>query len=242
MRRLDQLLSSFGYCTRSQAAGWVRAGRVVVSGQVAVAVNQKARPEEVRVDGEALECPSGILAMLHKPAGCVCSRDAREGPSVFDLLPARWSRRNPPVTTVGRLDKDTTGLLVVTDRGELVQRWTSPRHKLPKVYEVQVDRALEPGLVLVFASGTLLLEGEMKPCAPASLEIMGERTGRLCLFEGRYHQVKRMFASQGYGVTSLHRSRFGNLTVDGLAAGQWRHISTEEVEGASADSSPGLGA
>lgn len=235
MRRLDQLLSSFGYCTRSQAGPWVRAGRVVVSGQVATAANQKARPEEVQVDGEALECPFGILAVLHKPAGWVCSRDPRDGRSVFDLLPARWSRRNPPVTTVGRLDKDTTGVLVVTDRGELVQRWTSPRHKLPKVYEVQLDRALEPGLVPLFASGKLLLEGETKACAPARLEILAERTGRLCLVEGRYHQVKRMFASQGYAVTALHRGRFGSLTADGLSAGQWRHVTVQEVEQAGED-------
>jgi 16S rRNA pseudouridine516 synthase len=220
--RLDALLSRCGYCSRSEAKGWVYHGRVTVGGTLATASDQKARPADVRVDGEPLESPEGILAVLHKPAGCVCSRDEREGPTVFDLLPPRWSRRNPPVTTVGRLDKDTTGVLLITDHGELVQRLTSPRHKVTKLYEVTVDRELRPDLVPLFASGTLQLEDEPKPCLAASLEITGPHTARLELVEGRYHQVKRMFASQGLTVTRLHRARFGEFTLDGLASGEWR--------------------
>lgn len=222
--RLDALLSRCGYCSRSEAKGWVYHGRVTVGGAPATAADQKARPAEVLVDGAPLEAPEGILALLHKPAGCVCSRDGREGPSVFDLLPPRWSRRNPPVTTVGRLDKDTTGALLITDLGELVQRWTSPRHKVVKVYEVTVDGELRPELVPLFASGSLQLADEPKPCLPAKLEITGPHTARLELVEGRYHQVKRMFASQGLTVTRLHRARVGEFTLDGLAPGEWRSL------------------
>lgn len=224
-RRLDQLLSACGYCSRSEARWWVRGGRVLVAGQPAVSADQKARAAEVCVDGEPIDSPEGVLILLHKPAGHVCSHDPHEGPRVFDLLPRRWLERNPPVTTVGRLDKDTTGALVLTDQGELVQRWTSPRRHVTKLYEVTVDRDLEPKLVGVFASGELRLEDESKPCLPARLEIVSARAARLELTEGRYHQVKRMFASQGWTVTRLHRSRFGEFELGDLPAGQWQRLA-----------------
>jgi 16S rRNA pseudouridine516 synthase len=138
------------------------------------------------------------------------------------LLPPRWGRRNPPVTTIGRLDKDTTGVLLLTDCGELVHRWTSPKHKVAKVYEVTVNANLPPALVPLFAAGTLRLDGEDKPCLPAKLEILSPREARLELTEGRYHQVKRMFASQGCEVIRLHRSRFGEIELSDLQPGQWR--------------------
>lgn len=221
-RRLDQILASFGYCSRREAKDWLRAGRVTVNGGLERRPECKAAPDSVRVDGEPVECPGGLLALLHKPAGFVCSRDEREGPSVFDLLPPRWSHRNPPVTTVGRLDKDTTGVLLITDQGELVQRWTSPRHKVPKVYEVTVDRPLRADLPDVFGAGTLVLAGECAPCLPARLEIVSPTTARLELTEGRYHQVKRMFAALGWNVVRLHRSRFGQFELEDLPPGQWR--------------------
>lgn len=223
-RRLDQLLSSCGYCSRSEARWWVRDGRIQVRGQTVKAADEKFLPAEVMVDGEPLESPAGILALFHKPAGYVCSHDAKEGPRVFDLLPLRWLQRNPPVTTVGRLDKDATGALVITDQGDLVHRWTSPKRHITKLYEVTVDRDLDPQLVALFASGELRLEDEPKPCLPAKLEILNPREARLELTEGKYHQVKRMFASQGCTVTRLHRSRFGDFELGDLPVGQWRRI------------------
>jgi 16S rRNA pseudouridine516 synthase len=220
--RLDALLSRFGYCSRSEARAWLKAGRVLVAGVPAKSPADKASPGSVLVDGEPVEHPDGILALLHKPAGFVCSHDAREGPAVYDLLPPRWLRRNPQVTTIGRLDKDATGALLVTDLGDLVHRWTSPKHKVTKLYEVTVAADLPPGIADVFASGTLMLDGEDKPCLPAKVEIIGPREARLEIIEGRYHQVKRMFASQGCPVTRLHRARFGEFTVEGLAPGEWR--------------------
>ena len=181
-----------------------------------------AEKAATRVDGEPVEFPAGLLVMLHKPAGYVCTHDDREGPAIYDLLPPRWRQRNPAVTSVGRLDKDTTGVLLVTDLGELVQRWTSPKHKLPKVYDLTVNGDIPAALVEVFASGTLMLEGEEKACLPARLEIVSARQAKLELTEGRYHQVKRMFASARLEVTRLHRSRFGDIELQDLPEGQWR--------------------
>jgi 16S rRNA pseudouridine516 synthase len=220
--RLDALLSRYGYCSRSEARAWLKAGRVLVAGQPARSHSDKAEPRDVLIDGAPIEQPDGLLALLHKPAGCVCSHDAGEGPTIYDLLPPRWSQRNPPVTSIGRLDKDATGVLLVTDDGALVHRWTSPKHKVPKLYEVTVEADLPAGLATLFASGSLVLEGEDKPCLPARLEVIDPRHARLEIIEGRYHQVKRMFASQGCPVVRLHRSHFGDYDLGSLAPGKWR--------------------
>jgi 16S rRNA pseudouridine516 synthase len=224
LRRLDQLLANLGYCSRSEARDWVRAGRVTVRGKTADDFGAKADPAEVLVDGAAPDHPDGLLLLLHKPLGLVCSHDAREGPSVYSLLPERWQRRNPVVTSVGRLDKDTSGLLLLTDQADLVHRLTSPKHKVPKLYRATLERDLDPALVAVFAVGTLQLEGEKIPCAPAELRITAPREAELTLTEGKYHQVRRMFAATGNTVNSLHRARFGHLDLGDLPAGQWREL------------------
>jgi 16S rRNA pseudouridine516 synthase len=224
MRRLDQLLANLGYCSRREARAWIQAGRVTVRGGVQDDFGAKADPADVRVDGEPLDHPDGLLLLLHKPAGLVCSHDEREGPSVYGLLPARWRQRNPPVTSIGRLDKETTGLLLLTDRSELVHRLTSPKHKVPKVYRATVSTDLPPALIALFASGTLRLKDETEPCAPAELKIISPREAGLTLTEGRYHQVRRMLGSQGCEVLTLHRARFGPLELGDLPAGQWREL------------------
>jgi len=228
-RRLDQIFSRYGYGSRSEAKHWARAGRITVKGEVVKDTAEKADPFDVLIDGKPIEAPDGLLVLFHKPAGYVCSHDTREGANIYDLLPKQWLQRNPPVTSIGRLDKDTTGVLLLTDLGELVQRWTSPKHKVSKVYDVTVDGTLKPELVDLFAAGTLQLEDEDKPCLPAKLEILSPNTARLELIEGKYHQVKRMFGSQGCPVTKLHRSGFGDYTVDDLAIGQWRMVATPAI-------------
>ncbi|MDB6032803.1 MAG: rsuA [Verrucomicrobiales bacterium] len=226
-RRLDQILSHYGYCSRSEARLFIKKSKVTVNGEPAKAADKKVDPSTVLIEGKPIEALGGLLAVLYKPAGCVCSHDEREGPNIYSILPPQWSRRNPPVTSVGRLDKDTTGALLVTDDGTLVQRWTSPKHKVPKIYEVTVSQDLSPDLAATFESGTLMLHEEDKPCAPAKLEIVSPRTARLELTEGKYHQVKRMFASQGYEVLKLHRSRFGDFDLSGLNPGEWRMLPIE---------------
>ena len=224
MRRLDQLLANLGYCSRSEARDWVKSGAVTVRGVETDDFGARVNAADVRVDGEPLDHPHGLLLLLNKPLGLVCSHELREGPNVYSLLPARWQRRNPQVTSVGRLDKDTSGLILLTDQSPLVHRLTSPKHKVPKVYRATVDRDLTPELVPLFARGTLVLEGETDPCAPAELSLIGPREATLTLIEGRYHQVRRMFAACGATVLTLQRERFGPLDLADLAPGTWREL------------------
>ncbi|HEY1107762.1 MAG TPA: pseudouridine synthase [Opitutaceae bacterium] len=224
MRRLDQLLSNLGYCSRSEARIMIDDERITVRGELADGPSQKVHAAEVRVDDEPLDHPDGLLLLLNKPLGLVCSHDDREGPSIYSLLPPRWRLRNPVVTSIGRLDKETSGLLLLTDQSALVHRLTSPKHKVPKVYRATVDRDLSPDLIPLFAAGTLVLTGEKEPCAPAALELVGPREALLTLIEGKYHQVRRMFAERGVSVLTLHRERFGDLTLGDLPASQWREL------------------
>ncbi len=228
LRRLDQLLSNLGYCSRSEARDWVKAGAVTVAGEPAKNAAQKVAADTVQVDGEPLDHPDGILLLLHKPLGLVCSHDEREGPNIYSLFPSRWRARNPVVTSIGRLDKETSGLLLVTDQSALVHRLTSPKHKVPKVYRATLDRDVSTEWIPRFASGTLQLEGEDTPCAPAELSIAGPREAELTLTEGRYHQVRRMFAAVGATVLTLHRTQFGHLKIEELPPGEWRELPLAE--------------
>lgn len=228
--RLDQLLSSLGYGSRKQVTEFVKAGRVRQGGTVIKKADLKVEPEDITLDDAPLEAPYGLLALLHKPLGCVCTHSDGEGPTIYSLLPPQWLARKPAVTSIGRLDKDTSGLLLVTDLGPLVHRYTSPRAEVEKIYEVTVDRELDPALIATFASGTVMLRGEETPCLPAQLEITSALTARLTLTEGRYHQVRRMFASQGWHVEKLHRSKFGPYTLGSLEPGQWQLLDLPDED------------
>jgi 16S rRNA pseudouridine516 synthase len=229
VRRLDQILASLGYGSRREVRGFIEAGRVTVADRIETDPGAKAAPRDVALDGARLEFPEGILIAMHKPAGCVCSHDSGEGRRIYDLLPPRWLARNPAPTTVGRLDKDTTGVLLITDSMPLVHRLTSPRHKVDKIYEATLDAEPPVALIAEFASGALVLAGENDPCEPAALVLKGDCEVQLTLTEGRFHQVKRMFAHFGLTVTRLHRARFGPITVEGLAPGEWREIAPAEL-------------
>ncbi len=227
--RLDQLLSQFGYCSRREAAAWTKSGRVCRAGQALLRPDQRVAPEEVLIDGAPVEFPHRLLVLLHKPLGFACSHDPAESPLIYDLLPTRWARRHPAPFSIGRLDRDTSGLLLITDDGPLCHRLTSPRHEVEKTYHVTVATPFPPGLADCFSSGTLLLRGEAKPCLPARLDITSAHTARLFLREGKYHQVRRMFASQGCPVTALHRQAIGSLTLDDLPPGAWREVSPDQL-------------
>ncbi len=229
--RLDQILANFGYCSRREANKWVKSGYVTdLAGAELDDAALRMDPAEVLVRGETIEFPHGLLVALHKPVGVTCSHDPAESPLVYDLLPAEWLDRNPKVTSVGRLDKETSGLLLITDQGPLVQRWTSPKHHLPKVYELVTSSPMPTGLEELFLSGTLLLRGEKAPCQPATLVRTSDTEASVTLHEGKYHQVRRMFASQGCPIVSLHRSSFGGLTLGDLAEEEWRECTVAEIE------------
>lgn len=227
MMRLDAMLSRFGYCSRREAALWIKDGRVLVQGAVPRSADVKARAADVLIDGVPLDYPDGVLLAFHKPAGVTCSHDPAEAPLLYDLLPPLWMKRDPRVEAAGRLDKETSGLILLTDDGPLLHRLTSPKHHVEKVYEATVETDLPPGIADVFASGTLMLRSETTPCLPAKLKIRSAQEASLTITEGRYHQVRRMFASQGCHVMKLHRTRIGRVELGDLAEGAWREISRD---------------
>ena len=226
--RVDAMLSRYGYCSRREARAWVNGGRVVSGGVVIKNVNSKVEPADTLVDGEAVPFVDGLYVALHKPIGYTCSHD-EEGDLVYDLLPAQWMRRGDGVNSVGRLDKETSGLLLLTDDGKFEHAMTSPRRHVAKVYEMTTESAIPQSAVALFASGELLLQGEKTPCLPAELEITGECSARLILHEGRYHQVRRMMASRGMTVLYLERRREGVLELGDLPRGQVRELAEAEI-------------
>ena len=225
--RLDRMLANLGYGSRREVQNMVRSGRVTFEGEPLDDPDQRLaiKPElseRMRIDGKPLDPPPGLTLMLHKPLGVTCSHK-ETGPLVYDLLPERWRRRDPALSTIGRLDKETSGLLLLTDDGALLHRIISPRNHVSKRYHVTLDRPLRGDEAEILASGTLLLEGDDKPLLPVAMETLTETSATVTLTEGRYHQVRRMFAAMGNHVTVLHRDRIGGLDLPAdLAPGQYR--------------------
>ncbi|MCG6123030.1 MAG: pseudouridine synthase, partial [Microvirga sp.] len=180
------------------------------------------------VDGERLDPLPGVVLLMHKPLGVTCSHK-EAGPLVHDLLPPRWRRREPALSTVGRLDKETSGLLLLTDDGAFLHKVIAPRSDVSKRYRAVLARPLRGDEGELFAAGTLMLDGETKPLLPASLDVLGEREAWLTVGEGRYHQVRRMFAAVGNHVEALHRDRLGGLDLPAdLAPGAFRRLDATE--------------
>ena len=220
--KLLRYIANLGYGSRRQVQQLFREGAVTdADGEVLYADDELGDPARVRLDGEPLDPPPGLLLMLHKPTGYTCStKDS--GRLVYELLPPRFRLRSPLLSPVGRLDRDTSGLLLFTDDGALLHRIISPKARLAKVYEATLAQDLRGDEAVLFASGTLMLESEQTPLLPAQLQVLAPRQARLTLHEGRYHQVRRMFAAAGNHVQALHRSRIGGLALDDLPEGQWR--------------------
>ncbi len=229
MERLDKILSNCGYCSRKQALRFMKDHEVTTDGKHLTSPADKIDAGKVLIDNEPLDHPNGIFILLNKPVGYVCSHDIADGRLVYELLPDQWMYRNPVPSTIGRLDKDTTGVILITDNTKLIHVLTSPKRTIDKVYQVTVDKPLSKELIESFASGNLLLKDETKPCLPAKLVIIDDTHAEIILHEGRYHQVKRMFAHFGYTVTALHRSRFGEYTADNIKEGRWVDLEMPNV-------------
>jgi 16S rRNA pseudouridine516 synthase len=227
--KLVKLLANLGYGSRKDVTRLIRNGWLTRRDGSTVALDDDYRHHDLLVDDEPIDPAQGVLILLNKPVGYTCSTKD-PGRVVYDLLPERFRYRNPVLSTVGRLDRDTSGLLMLTDDGQLLHRIISPKAELPKVYEVRLAEDLRGDEVSLFAAGTLLLESETAPLAPAVMDIIDARHARLTLIEGRYHQVRRMFAATGNRVLSLHRSRTGQLDLDGLEPGHWRIVPRDEAE------------
>ena len=227
--KLVKLIANLGYGSRKEVAAMFRDGRITDADGEVLYADDRVEHAAIRVDDAPLDPPAGLALMLHKPTGYTCSTKD-PGRVIYDLLPPRYRLRSPLLSPVGRLDRDTSGLLLMTDDGQLLHRIVSPKSHLPKVYEATLASDLRGDEAAVFASGTLMLESENTPLAPATLEVLGPRRSRLTLTEGRYHQVRRMFAAVGNHVEALHRSRIGGLALDELPAGQWRALDAADLQ------------
>ena len=229
--RLAQLLFSQGFGTRRECAALIAAGEVAHAGQVLEDPDAELDPAGLvlSVHGRAWPVHLRALLVLHKPAGTECSQRPGRYPSVLGLLPAPLRRRG--VQPVGRLDADTTGLLLLTDDGALLHRLTSPKQHVPKVYEVTLRHSFDERQRGRLLAGVVLADDPV-PVRAAAAEATGSHTLRLTLTAGRYHQVKRMLAAAGNRVEALHRSGFGALALPSdLAPGQWRWIEPTQVLG-----------
>lgn len=229
LNRLDKLLSDSGRFTRSEARALIRGGHVTVGGAVVKKPEEKydAETAQVRVDGETITCTAFRYLMLYKPAGVLSATEDPRQRTVLDLLPAEL--RKLRLFPVGRLDKDTTGLLLLTNDGDFAHRVISPKKHVPKVYLAALDGPLTSDDVAAFEDGILLDDGTK--LLPAYLDRPEPNVGRVTVYEGKYHQVKRMFAARGKLVTHLHREAIGALRLDeALEAGEFRELRPDEVK------------
>jgi 16S rRNA pseudouridine516 synthase len=226
--KLVKLLANLGYGSRKEAEKLIKGGVVTDADGKVLGPKDFPGVENVRVLGEALDPPAPLVIVMNKPDGYTCSTED-PGETVYDLLPPRFSKRNPGLNTVGRLDKDTTGMLLMTDDGKFLHQVIHPKSGCLKVYHAILDRPLTGGEGETFGSGEFLLESDNKPLLPAGFEVLGGKEALMTLHEGRYHQVRRMFAAVGNHVVSLKRISIGGLILpEELEEGEWRVVSEEE--------------
>lgn len=222
MKRVDAYLSSLGYCSRSEARKFLKMNSVFINENRVYNPSLKANHSEISVNGEKLDSEK-ITILMNKPSGVICSHND-SGKLIYSLLPQRYQNRNPKISTIGRLDVDTTGAILLTDDGELNHKLTSPKKDVKKIYEVTLQNPLKGDEKDIFASGTVFLNGEEKPLKPANLKVLSETLVHLEIVEGKYHQVKRMFAYTKNKVIKLHRVSFDNFTVEDLKEGEYKLI------------------
>ena len=234
LQRLDKFLTSQGVCTRSEAGKLCRRGRVTVDGKAVTDPSQKVDPDTaaIALDGRALTYKEHLYIMMNQPAGILCvSRDPKAR-TVLDLLPPELCRRG--LFPAGRLDKDTTGFVFITDDGDLAHRMLAPKSHVPKRYEVRLDAPLAADAVALFAAGVTLEDGSL--CAPSKLQQLSggdQPLWEITITEGKYHQIKRMFGTLQHKVLGLHRTTIGNLSLDpSLAPGECREMTAAEVASA----------
>lgn len=232
----EDMLFSQGFGTRRVCAGLVQRGSLRVNGEAIRDAGQLLTLAglQFEVDGQAWPYQAKAYLMLHKPAGTECSQKPSAWPSIYTLLPAPLRQRPvkgavPGVQAVGRLDQDTTGLLLLSDDGVFIHRMSSPKHKQPKVYEVTLKHAATPALCQALLAGVQLVD-ERQTLAAHAAELLAPHHLKLTLLQGKYHQVKRMVAAAGNRVEGLHRSQMGALRLDDtLAPGQWRWLTPADL-------------
>ena len=225
MERLDKYLCDSGAGTRSQVKLLLKAGRVTVDGTVERDNGRKIDPatQVICLDGEALGGHRRVVIMLNKPAGYITATEDTTQATVMQLLPKQYQQLNP----VGRLDKDTEGLLLFTNDGDLLHRLISPKKAVEKIYYARHEGTATEADVQAFAAGLTLRDGTV--CLPARLQPLGDGESLITVCEGKYHQVRRMMASRGMTVTYLERRQEGKLPLGALPRGSVRELSEEEI-------------
>ena len=233
--RLEDILFSQGFGTRRVCAGLVQQGHVQIQGQSVTDAGEFFALQGLHVNVQGTDWPyqDKAYVLLHKPSGTECSQKPTTWPSIYTLLPAPLRQRPQKaavqgVQAVGRLDQDTTGLLLLTDDGQFIHKMSSPKHHVPKVYEVTTKHPITPEMVTTLLTG-VVLDDDPRPVKAAACEALGELFLKLTLTEGKYHQVKRMLAAVGNRVEGLHRSQIGALGLGDLAPGQWRWLREEDL-------------
>ena len=228
--RIDKLLSELGLCTRREAAKIAKSGGILVDGKPVKDVSEHIDPEKNKVTllGREVVYQKYTYVMLNKPEGYVSATDDKSLPYVTELLPEELRRRE--LFPVGRLDRDTVGLMILTNNGQLAHSLLSPRHHVTKEYYFTAAEPLKAGAEEHFKNGVTLADGY--ECKPAELCLSeNRREGRIILTEGKYHQIKRMIAAQDNRVTSLERISFGGIALDrSLNRGEWRYLTKDEIE------------
>ncbi|MBT3250955.1 MAG: pseudouridine synthase [Candidatus Marinimicrobia bacterium] len=225
--RIDRLFSRLGICHRKDIQLMLRDKRILFQGMPVKRNNQKVNAEDILFDGAKIQHLFRVAVVFNKPLGLICSRLGSD--IIFDVLPSAWINRNPPVNSAGRLDKDTSGIIIITDDGELNHKLTSPKYGLTKTYELDTAHPFQGNEPELFKNG-IQLRGEKQLCKPAELEITSERNAVLKINEGKYHQVKRMIGAVGNRIVSLHRSHIGTLGLGDLQPGQWRDLENEDMQ------------
>jgi 16S rRNA pseudouridine516 synthase len=230
--KIVKLLANLGYGSRRDVTQMLKNDWITRRNGASFGPNDEvtsADYADILIDDQPMDSPEGMVLMLNKSVGYTCSTKDLP-PLVYELLPPRFRLRRPILSSVGRLDRDTSGLLLMTDDGPLLHRITSPKSNLPKVYEAVIAEPLRGDEAAQFASGSLMLESETEPLAAATLEVIEPLRVRITTIEGRYHQVRRMFAAVSNHVHSLHRVSIGGLDLGDLASGQWRLLGESDME------------
>ncbi len=229
--RLERLLANLGYGSRKDVHKAIKQGAFKIGSVEHIDPSEQFDPSVLKkatFDDEPLDPVSPLTVLLHKPKGFTCSSD-EQGLLVYDLLPPRWKQRDPLLSTAGRLDKDSTGLVLMTDDGHLLHRVISPKINVEKKYKVTVANTLKGDEAEQFASGTFLLKNDNKPLKPATWIADGPKSGVMILHEGRYHQIRRMFGSLGNHVENLHRYALGGLELGNLKEGDHKVLNETEL-------------
>lgn len=229
--RLDKLLANLGYGSRKDVGKAIKAGLIKRGDEILSDPSMQidlATAKDITFEGQPLDPVSPLTVLLHKPAGYTCSTD-EDGDLIYALMPWRWQIRTPVLSTAGRLDKDSTGLVLLTDDGQLLHKIISPKTHVAKHYRVTLRDALKGNEAALFSTGEFCMTNDTKPLKPATWVPEGERSGVMILQEGRYHQIRRMFSALGNHVETLHRFKIGGLDLSGVEEGQYKILDEGKI-------------